>query len=290
MLDYVVYVDTDSLFIDLNRYLFNKGVPMRLWDKLDQKKKSEYLLRISKVLEKNIGSRMFDEVQTIDYNSSVPMDVFSIGFKQEIVCKSVIFIAPKMYSFHVINNEGFDCDKIDNKGIEVVRSTSPSVFRAALTDIIKRLLNEEGDDTLIELIEKYKKDFYNSCPEDMSINVSANNISKYVDADNMYQKGTPYNIKGVSHYHRLLKEFNIDSRYPMISEGDKCKFIYLKPNRYGIDSITYYQYPKEFIDRGVVPDYSKMIEKYFDNKISIILDPIKRSDIINGYSTMDSFF
>lgn len=288
--DYIAYIDTDSLFILLNRFLEDNGIPMDKWNALPQDTKSKYLLILSKHIEKNIDRRMFEETQSVDYNSAVKRDVFSIGFKQEIVCSAVLFISPKMYTFQVVNEEGFSCDKIESKGIEVVRSTSPSMFRVALKTIIKRILQEESDDQLIDLIEDYKKEFYSAKPEDISINVSVNNLKKYLREDFTYEKGCPYNLKGVSGYQGLLNKLGISGKYPTVQEGDKCKFIYLKPNKYGCDSCTYYEWPAEFQENGIEPDYSTMIEKYFSNKAMILLEPINRGNIIEGRSMMDMFF
>ena len=233
---------------------------------------------------------MYNETQCIDYGSSVERDIFTIGFKQEIVCSSILHIGPKMYTFHIINDEGFDCDKVSSKGIEVVRSSSPKAFKVSLKQIIERILKEDDDDTLIDLIEDYKKDFLNSIPEDISINVSANNINKYCNSDFGYRKGTPYHIKGVANYHWLIKEFGIMDKYPLIAEGDKCKFIYLKKNKYGIMSCTYYEWPKEFKQMGIEVDYDIMIQKYFTNKALILLEPINREKLIEGRTSMDAFF
>lgn len=290
MKDLVLYIDTDSLFCHIGGFLESQEIPMDKWNALPQETKTDYIIKISKQIEKSINERMYNKTQREDYNSTVDKDVFSIQFKQEIVCSSALFINPKMYTFRVINEEGFSCDKVDSKGIEVVRSTSPKMFRATLKELIKRILAEEDDDTLIDFIEDSKKEFYNANPEDVSINVSVNNFKKYVNEDNTYIKGTPYNLKGAVHFHILLDKFKLSNRYQKIQEGDKCKFIYLKQNMYGIDSCSFYEWPKEFEKLGIIPDISKMIEKYFTNKASILLEPINRQKILDGRSAMDEFF
>ena len=76
----------------------------------------------------------------------------------------------------------------------------------------------------------------------------------------------------------------------MIKEGDKCKVVYLKKNKYGLMVLTYYKWPKEFDECGILVDYTTMVEKYFVQKAHIILDPINRHQILEDKSTMDMFF
>jgi DNA polymerase elongation subunit (family B) len=290
MEDYISYIDTDSLFIRLGLFLHNQGVDKSKWDSLPQDTRVKYLIKLSKIIEGEVNKRSYIELQKGDYSSMVDKDDFCIKFKQEIICSNILHLGPKMYAFHTINEEGFDCDKIDAKGIEIVRSSSPKVFRTALKDLLKHLLKGYDDDFLYEMVERYKKDFYNSKPEDISVNMGVNNISNYVNEDFSYKKGTPYQVKGVANYHFLLNELKITHKYEYIKEGDKCKVVYIKKNKYGFDVISYYRWPKEFIDNGIQIDNDTMIEKYFLAKAHIILDPINRQDILKDRSIMDMFF
>ena len=290
MKDFVLYIDTDSLFCHIGGFLEAQGIPMDKWNALDQDTKTDYIIRISKQIEKVINDRMYDEIQMDHYKSIVDKDIFTISFKQEIVCSSALFINPKMYTFRVINEEGFSCDKVDSKGIEVVRSTSPKMFRATLKELIRRILAEESDDELIDFIEDSKKKFYDADVEDISINVSVNNISKYINDDGVCGKGTPYALKGLNNYHTLIDQFGLKQKYPRIQEGDKCKFVYLKDNQYKAESVSFYDWPKEFQKHGISPDVSKMIDKYFVKKTLILLSPINREKILQGRSSVDEFF
>ena len=288
--DYISYIDTDSLFLRLGYFLENQGVDMDMWNCLPQNDRVQFLIRLSKAVEKVINSRSFAELQVGSYNSYVPQDDFSIKFKQEIICSNILHLGPKMYVYHTINNEGFDCDKIEAKGVEIVRSTSPKVFRVALKGLLEHLLKGKDDEFLSNLVEEHKKNFHKAIPEEISINTGINNISQYVNEDFGYGKGTPYHIKGVANYHFLLKELGIANKYEQIKEGDKCRVVYLRKNRFGFDVITYYRWPEEFAKNGISVDYQTMIDKYFLAKAHIILDPINRQKILDDKTTMDMFF
>jgi|JFJP01.1.fsa_nt_gi DNA polymerase elongation subunit (family B) len=288
--DYISYSDTDSLFIMFGAFLQNSGIDMDVWNKLPQSKRTPILIKLSKAVEKVVNERSFASLQKGDYNSLVPEDDFSIKFKQEIICSNMLHLGPKMYAYHVVNNEGFDCDDIEAKGVEIIRSTSPKVFREALKSLLEHLLKGKDDEFLSNIIEEYKKGFYSAKPEDISINIGINNIAEYISEDFSYGKGTPYHLKGVANYHFLLNQLGISNKYEQIKEGDKCRVVYLRKNRFAFDVISYYRWPEEFASNGILVDYQTMIDKYFLAKASIFLDPINRQKVLDDKSTMDLFF
>jgi len=289
MNNYVAYIDTDSIFIMINAFLKAQGIDIAKWDALDKNTKIKYILKLAKEIEKQVNKRSYEETQVIDYNSSVEFDDFSIKLKQEIICAESIFFAPKMYAYHVINEEGNDVDDISAKGIEIIKSTAPSAFKAPLKDILKMLLMGVPDSEIKKKIFEYRTKFYDTDPDEMSVHIGVNNIDKYIK-DGMPIKGTPGHVCGVAYYHKLLKELNIENIYEPVREGDKCKFVYLKNNKYRFPSITYHVYPKEFINNGILPCYDTMIEKYFLNKIALLLKPIDKEYIIDENSAFDIFF
>lgn len=274
----------------LNQYLGDQGIDLDKWDSLPQDTKVKYLIKLSKSIEKVVNRRSYEELQKGDYASRVKKEDFSIVFKQEIICSNILHLGPKMYAYHTINDEGFDCDKIDAKGIEIVRSTSPKVFRNALKKLLEHLLKGKDDDFLHELVEEYKKSFYNAKPEDISVNTGVNNLAQYIAEDFSFKKGTPYHIKGVANYHFLLNNIGLTKKYEYIKEGDKCKVVYLKRNKFGINVLTYYRWPKEVEKHGVLIDHHTMIDKYFTAKAHILLDPINRQHILEDKSVVDMFF
>lgn len=288
--DYVSYIDTDSLFLMFGNFLEDQGVNMTKWYGLPQSDRVKFLIQLSKSVEKVVNERSYNEIQKQDYNSLVDRDDFCISFKQEIICSNILHLGPKMYAYHTINNEGFDCDNIDAKGIEIVRSSSPKVFRLALKGLLEHLLKGKDDEFLTNLVESHKKDFYKAKPEDVSVNTGVNGLSGYIYDDFSYKKGSPYHVKGVANYHYLINKLGISHKYEHIKEGDKCKVIYLKKNKFGFDILSYYRWPQEFDGNGVSPDIETMVEKYFLAKAHILLDPINRQSVLEDKSVMDMFF
>ena len=289
---YISYIDTDSLFIRLREFLNQQGITDKQWLSIDEDNRIEILLEISKIIENNVNDRSFDETQCVDYNSRVERDDFSIIYKQEIVCSRILHIKSKMYAYHVVNDEGIPSDDISAKGIETVRSNSPKVFRSGLKDILEIILKSNINSIEPELkiiIPKLKDSFLGKEPVDVSINIGANNLKKYIRDDFTCRLKTPYQVKGVANYQILLEELGITHKYEPIKEGDKIKVVYLKPNKYNLPVISYYEWPQEF-NKVINVDYETMIEKYFVNKLGIFLDPIDKLELLTQNDLMDEFF
>ena len=99
-------------------------------------------------------------------------------------------------------------------------------------------------------------------------------------------------MKGVANYRMLLKQYGIENIYEDIYEGLKSRVVYVKNNIFGIETITFQRWPKEF-DKDIEIDYEKMIEKFFLKKIGFLLEPMNRSFLLDtkvSNNMLDSFF
>lgn len=285
--DMVSYIDTDSLFIRMGHFL--DKVLSNDWKSLDEEIVIEAILKLSKIIETYVNDCAYEETQVGAYNSRMAKDEFSIVFKQEIVCKSALFIQKKKYGYHVVNNEGVPCDKIDVTGLEIIRSETPSVFREALREMLGMILRNSDDTAIYDKYNEYMKLARSSYPEEVSENKGIKGLEKYIkDGDPI--KGTPYHVKAAASYHKMLKELEIDEIYPEIEEDTKNKLVYVKPNPYNVSCIMYDRWPKEFTDVGVEPDYDRMCEKFLTNKLKMLLEPMNRDHILEQNQAFNLFF
>lgn len=288
MIDYIAYIDTDSLFIEIMAFLESVGITKEDWELLSDKIKIAYVIKLSSVIEAYVDKNAFEITQKESYNSAV--DDFQIGFKQEIVCKKALFVTKKKYGYHVVNKEGINKDEISVTGLEIIRSDTPTVFRIALKDILGMILKGATDDELTDKIEEYKVSLKGSKPEEISTNMGVKNLKKYI-VDGISQKGAPFHVKGVANYRRLLKELGIQDRYRDIEEDSKNKVVYCRPNKWSIDTITYTIWPHEFTEAGVEVDFDRMLQKYFLGKCEILLDPINKLALLDeSAQLMETFF
>jgi hypothetical protein len=126
-----------------------------------------------------------------------------------------------------------------------------------------------------DFIEKFKNEFKTLPPEDVSFPRGCNGIKEYSDSAMIYRKGTPIHVKGALLYNHLLKSKELTKKYPLIQDGEKLKFSYLKQPNPLKDSVISYptRLPKEFELHQYV-DYDLQFDKTFIEPISVILNCI----------------
>ena len=283
--DYVKYIDTDSLFVGLGEWL--EDIKAGYWPDLNDDEKIELIKEISALMEKYIDSRIFNETQLGDYNSQV--HDFKIGFKQEIIAKTSLFVRKKKYAYWLLNDEGVPTDKIKVTGLEIVRSESAEAIRPRLKDIMEMIMKQKSDEEINKQMRIYKKELRALSPEDLAANIGINNIKKYLGGGTP-KKGTPWHVKGVYSYRLLLDELGISHKYEDIHEGLKAKVIYVKKNPYNVETITFNEWPEEFNDI-VQFDSEKMIDKFFVKKVKLLLSPIGKEAILDtNLNAINAFF
>ena len=274
--DYVKYIDTDSLYVGIGEWVLDQGYE-EIWNPLDDKEKIAWCKKISANMEEYIDDRIFHEVQLGDYNSQV--HDFKIGFKQEIIAKSILFVKKKKYSYHLVDKEGFAKDELKTTGLEIVRSDSSEAIRPRLKNVMEMIVRQKPDSDIAAKIRKYRKELREMSPADLAANVGINNIRKYLSGETPI-KGTPWHVRGVWNYRRLLEQLDIKGKYEDIYEGLKAKVIYVKKNPFEVDIVTFQDWPTEFED-VIQYDHETMIDKFFINKIRTLLEPLEKEHIID---------
>jgi len=201
-----------------------------------------------------------------------------------------VWTAKKRYMLNVHDSEGvrYAKPKLKIMGIETTRSSTPQVVRDALKETIALILQTDND-TVIEYIDKFRKEFKSLPIEDIAFPRGVKGLKKYHCPTHIYKKSTPIAVKGSLVFNRKLKDMGLDKKYTSIREGDKIKFVYLKvPNLFGEKVISFSSgFPKEFeLDRFV--DYDMQFEKAYLEPLSNILDTINwHTEKIN---TLESLF
>jgi hypothetical protein len=140
-----------------------------------------------------------------------------------------------------------------------------------------------------KFIEDFRKEF-NSLPvEDISFPRGMNGLSTYTDNVSLYKKGTPIHVKGAIIYNHHLKQMKLTNKYPLIQEGEKVKFTYLKvPNPFRDTVISFTtRLPKEFDIQSYI-DYDTQFEKTFLDPLKVILDCMNWKT--EKQNTLESFF
>ena len=105
----------------------------------------------------------------------------------------------------------------------------------------------------------------------------------------IFKTGTPIHVKGALVYNHYLKKNGLEKKLPLVQDGEKIKFCYLKePNPFMCKVVsTPGTMPKQIDMVGYI-DYNLQFEKSF-------LDPLRTILNVIGWKTekqltLDSFF
>jgi DNA polymerase elongation subunit (family B) len=262
--DYVIASDTDSIYLNLSQLVAGVFPPAT--------ETSKIIAFLDKVCEDKLQPFIDDSYQELaDYIHAYEQ---KMQMKREALADKGIWTAKKRYILNVYNNEGvaYKEPKLKVMGLEMVKSSTPSAIRVKMKQAIK-LMMTGTEEQIHEFIAKFRAEFKTLPPEEISFPRGVNGLATYSDTISLYKKGTPIHVKGALLYNFHLKRLNLTNKYPVIKEGEKLKFTYLKsPNPFKDSVISYpTRIPKEFEILEYV-DYDTQFEKAFLEPVKVILD------------------
>ena len=157
-------------------------------------------------------------------------------------------------------------------GLEMIKSSTPSAIREKMWEAVKLMMTGTESDVQ-KFIANFREEFRKLPPEEISFPRGLNGLATYSDPVILYKKGTPIHVRGAILYNHNLKQFGLTKKYPLIQEGEKIKFTYLKmPNPFKDDVISYpSRLPPEFALDNFI-DYDLQFDKAFLEPIRVILD------------------
>lgn len=265
--DYVIALDTDSNFLNfgpLVEKVFNGNIPKK-------EKVINFLDKICATTFQEYLDKSFEELAqyTNAYKNTMYM-------KRETISDRGIWTAKKRYILNVWDNEGvrYEEPKIKIKGLEAVSSSTPAICREMFKKSVPIMMTGT-EDQMIDYIKECKEKFFSSSPEKVSFSKSVNKLDVYQSKDTIYRKGTPIQVRATLLYNHHIRKRKLDTIYPIIQNGEKIKYCYLKlPNPIHEDVISFIQsFPKK-LDLENYVDYNLQFEKAFLNPLKRILDAI----------------
>ena len=262
--DYVIASDTDSIYLNLGP-LVNSVVKT----KIETAKVISIMDRICEDKIQPFIDKSYQELADYVCAYSQKMEM-----KREGLSDKGIWTAKKRYILNVYNNEGVQYNEPQLKvmGLEMIKSSTPSVVRDKMKTLIKILVSGTEEDVQT-FIAQFKEEFKHLPVEEISFPRGLNGLNTYSHAVTLYTKGTPIHVKGAILYNHKLKQMNLTKKYPLVQEGEKVKFTYLKmPNTFK-DSVVSFpgRLPVEFGLQEFI-DYDTQFEKTFLEPIKVILD------------------
>ena len=289
--DYVIYTDTDSIFCSAVPLVKNRNPNVDVTD--DEVMTTEILSIASE--EQDFLNKSYDMFaqRLLNVKGEHRFDI-----KQEVISKSGFWVTKKRYGQWIINDGGVKCDKLDVKGLDIVRSSFPPAFRELMTYVLKSILNKVNKEEIDTKILNFKKDMKDKSIYEISLPTGVKHIKKFISKKGTkkkfteFKKGTPVHVKAVIKYNDLLNYFNCINN-EQIKNSDKIKWIYLKQNPFNIDALAFkgYDDPQEILDFITEHiDYEKLYDRGLHKKIRMFYDALEWSLPIDKKNTLERFF
>tara|TARA_B100000085_G_C18528187_1_gene506812 strand:- start:680 stop:1696 length:1017 start_codon:yes stop_codon:yes gene_type:complete len=265
--DYVIASDTDSIYLNLGP-LVDRVYKGR------EKTNESVVTFLDKVCSLELEPFIDNSYQTLAtyvnaYDQKMQM-------KRETIANKGIWTAKKRYILNAWDIEGvrFAEPKLKIMGIEAVKSSTPAPCRQKIKDGLKVIMQKD-EESVQQFIAEFREEFSTLPPEDIAFPRGCNGIGKWSNPATLYSKGTPIHVRGVLLYNHYIKKNKLTHKYPLVRDGEKIKFIYLKtPNKITENVISFMgQFPKELgLDNSI--DYDLQFEKSFLDPLKVILDTI----------------
>jgi DNA polymerase elongation subunit (family B) len=280
--DYVIASDTDSMYLNLGPlvekiYGTREKTPESVVTFLDKVASLE--------LEKYIESSYQELAEYLNAYAQM------MKMKRENIAERGFWTAKKRYVLNVWDSEGVRYSKPKMKicGMETARSSTPAYYRDKLEQAYRIIVTKTNED-IIQFIEDIKEDTKKQNYINIAFPRGCNGLSKYRSGASIYTKGCPIQVRGALLYNYHVKKNKVENKYPLIQEGEKIKFMYLKtPNPIQENVISFFQQlPKEFNLEKYV-DYTTQFEKSFLEPLKNVLECIgwqheKRGNLSSFFS------
>ena len=281
--DFVIAVDTDSLYICLDK-LVEKVYKDAAHDPANVEAIIKFLDDVCKTKLEPFLQESYGELY--DYLNGFENRMV---MKREAIASRGIWTAKKRYVLNVYNNEGvqYANAKLKIMGIEAVKSSTPEVCRDKLKEAFKIIINGTEADVQ-KFISDFKEEFFTMSPTQVAFPRGVSEVDQNYRGGS-FEKGVPIHVRGAMVYNWGLKQRKLDGKYDLIRSGDKIKYLYLKlPNPVRENVIAFPEYlPEEFGLKNYI-DYQAQFDKTFVSPLQAILDAVGWSAI--KVNTLEDFF
>ena len=183
------------------------------------------------------------------------------------------------------------------KGLDTVRSSFPTAMRDMLSKLLEDILMDVPKDKLDKFIINFKDSMKLMEFDKIAIPTSVKGIKKYGSNNgNLFKShkiGTPVHVKSSLFYNDLLKHFKVSKRYSNIFDGEKIKWVYLKNNPMGLNTIAYkgHEDPPQILDfirQYIHPD--KLYKQALHKKIMMFYEALGWDEPTDASKTIERFF
>lgn len=282
--DFVVYIDTDSLYMS--------ALPVGKLAGVKPEDMTKFTIEWVTILAEKIN-KFYDYMVPKIFNVAPEHNCITIV--PDVVAKKALWVVKKRYAMlkvydmetmrEVKDKNGRE-GKLEVKGIDVVRSSFPAAFRKFASETLDSLLRGTPQAELDERIMVFEENIGKCDVSDLAKTSSVRFISRNGE-DNynpssrklfQFINKSPAQVRAALAYNDLLKVWKLDRQFEKITHSEKIKWIYLLPNDFYIEGLAMKgddTDPDEilnFIAANV--DRNKMYERELKSKLSEIYECI----------------
>ena len=255
-IDYVVTSDTDSLFIQVKDLLIARGIDLKDRDACI-KATLEAATEIQKAANTFIG-----EFAKTSFNIPGDRDHY-FELKQEVVIERSYHSGKRRYAMLIVNKEGVDTEEMIMMGLDLMKSNMPPLYKKFGQNLLKEIMSGKPKAEIDKAIVDFKSSLDKMDWNDLAKPTGVKQINSYIakrpapgEIFSEFKLKAPINTKAAVVYNDLLKFKRLDKKYTLFTEGDKMKYVSLKPNPFNIDVIGFRgiddpEFIVEFIDKYV---------------------------------------
>jgi len=287
--DYVIYIDTDSIFASAVP-LIEKRFPNQ---KLTETMMTQRIMEVCGEVQDYLN-------ESYNYfgKKFLNVDKHEFDIKQEVIAKTGLFVTKKRYGLRIINDAGRKVNKTQVKGLDTVRSNFAPAMKDLLKHVLDDILANVPKEQIDERISKFKRNLHMLHYSVLANPIGVKGIGKYISKDeessfSKYKKGAPVHVKAAINYNSILHHWFEGRKYEKITNGNKIRWVYLKNNEYGFDVIGYkgYEDPPQILDFIKMNiDHTKMFEQAMSKKIGMFYESLGWEAVVDKQQSIERFF
>ena len=272
--DYIITSDTDSLFIHVKDLLRAEGV-----DLTDKAACIAATLELATEIQK-LANKHLDTLVVDLFNLHDRPHYFEL--KQEVVIERGYFSGKRRYAMYIVNKEGVTVEELDMKGLDLMKSNFPPLFREFGESILNQIMFGKQKQDIDKQILEFKTKVNTIDWRQLLKPTGLKQLGSYIDSrprnGEIFSKlrlKCPINTKAAIRYNDLLQFKGLDKQYSKFQVGDKMLIAYLKDNPFKVDCIGFNGYNDP-------PQIIEFIEKYINR--GLLFDSVMKNKIEGLYS------
>lgn len=279
MKDLIITSDTDSVFLHIKDILIKRNPDMNIYNK---KNVIPEALKIADDYQA-AANKFISQFAMSAFNISSDRQHF-FELKQEVVIERSYHSGKRRYAMLIVNKEGVDTEEMIMMGLDLMKSNMPPLYKKFGQNLLTDIMMGKPKNVIDKQIIDFRKSLNDLSWTEIAKPTGVKQIKSYIskrpspgEIFSEFKLKTPVNTRAAVCYNDLLKFKKLDKKYSLFVEGDKMKYVPLKPNPYNIDVIGFngYNDPEfivEFINEYV--DREEAFNSILLNKLQGTYDDI----------------